>query len=57
MHVSVDPPATQGTIRVTAFVGKSAAIAGEIPSQENITIADKKTTFIDLLVMIHLLGL
>jgi len=26
MHTSVDPPGAQGTIKVTGFVGKSAAV-------------------------------
>jgi hypothetical protein len=57
MHVSVDPPATQGTITVTALAGKSAALAGNIPPNKTMMVTTIKTTFINLLAIMHLLGL
>jgi hypothetical protein len=57
MHVSVDPPATQGTITVTALAGKSAALTGNTPPSKNKRVATNKIRFFDLLSIMHLLDL
>jgi hypothetical protein len=57
MQVSVDPPAAQGTIMVTALAGKSAAVTGKTTPLQTITVTSHSIAFIALFAMIHLLGL
>jgi hypothetical protein len=57
MQVSVDPPAAQGTIRVTALVGKSAATAGKTLPHQIVTANSHSIAFVALFAMINLLGL
>src|SRR4030042_7174825 len=57
MHTSVDPPAAQGTIKVTGFAGKSAARteAAQIPNI--ITATSNKIPLFMLVSIVFLLSL
>jgi hypothetical protein len=57
IQVSVDPPAAQGTINVTALVGKSAAVADKALPHQIVTVNSHSIAFIALFAMIYLLGL
>jgi hypothetical protein len=56
VHVSVDPPATHGTITVTALAGKSAAFTGNTPPNKTMMNTSHRIPLIDLLAIMHLLG-
>jgi hypothetical protein len=57
MHTSVDPPGAQGTIKVTGFAGKSAAVTETAKAPQIIMAASNETPLLMFFPMILLLSL